>query len=70
MPWAQEWLCEAARRALAAVAADVRQGLLETVELESEWVEGERASVLCVSRRERRRRGGARRRSGERRVVA
>lgn len=46
MPWAQERLCEAARQALAAVAADVRQGLLETVGLESGWVEGECASVL------------------------
>jgi hypothetical protein len=46
VPWAQERLCEAARQALAAVASDVLQGLLETVGLESEWVEGERASVL------------------------
>ena len=46
VPLAQERLWNAARQTLAAVAADVRAGLLETVGLEAEWVEGERASVL------------------------
>ncbi len=37
VPFMQEKLLAAINYALAAVAADVRQGLLETVGLESEW---------------------------------
>lgn len=45
VPWAQERLCEATRQALAAVASDVRLGLLETIGIESEWVEDKPCSV-------------------------
>lgn len=46
VPNAQQKLLDATRLALAAVASDVRAGLLDTVGLESEWVEDERAAVL------------------------
>lgn len=44
----QRKLYDATLNALAAIAADVRQGLLETVGLESEWwtEDNERASVI------------------------
>ncbi|MEJ7616171.1 MAG: hypothetical protein WKF30_04190 [Pyrinomonadaceae bacterium] len=45
VPWAQRRLLEATRQALAAVAADVNAGLMETVGVRATWVEGERAAV-------------------------
>jgi hypothetical protein len=45
--WAQNRLLDATQMALAAVAKDVRLGLLETVGVFAEWDEkGERASVV------------------------
>jgi hypothetical protein len=46
VPNAQQRLVEATRYALASVASDVREGLMETTGLESIWVEGAVASVV------------------------
>lgn len=47
--WAQNRLFEATQMALAAVAKDVKLGLLETVGVESRWdEEGDRASVVII----------------------
>jgi hypothetical protein len=49
VPWAQEQLWHATLQALAAVAADVNQGLVETIGVESEWVaEDTRCSVRLL----------------------
>lgn len=48
VPYAQEKLSAAINYALAAIAADVRQGLLETIGLESEWWtdDAEKSSIV------------------------
>ncbi len=47
--WAQNRLLEATHMVLAAIAKDVRLGLLETVGIIAEWAEkGERASVVIT----------------------
>lgn len=46
VPWAQRRLRQATRRALAAVAADVRAGLIETVGVRATRADGDRSSVV------------------------
>ena len=46
VPQAQKQLLKATQVALKAVAADVKQGLIETVGVSSRWVEDDRASVI------------------------